>query len=53
LIYALNYLFFRFVRVEVGEMEKINHDFIMGTLHKDSSGKFIACTGGKIYDKFR
>ena len=48
-----NYPFARLIRIEVGKMEKTNHDFIMGTIHKDSNGTFIACTGGKIYYKLK
>jgi methionyl-tRNA formyltransferase len=48
-----NYPFARLIRIEVGKMEKTSHDFTIGTLHKDSNGKFIACAGGKIYYKFK
>lgn len=39
----------KFIRIEVENMEKSNHTFEIGSLNKDSNGKFIACKGGKIY----
>ena len=39
----------RFIRIEIGKMEKSKHDFIIGNLYKDRNGKFIACKDGKIY----
>ncbi len=39
----------RFIRIEIGKMEKSKHDFIIGNLYKDQNGKFIACKNGKIY----
>ncbi len=44
-----NKLLCKFMRVEVKNMENSEHTFDIGSLHKDSNGKFIACKGGKIY----
>jgi methionyl-tRNA formyltransferase len=48
-----NKLLFRFSRIEVGEMEKIEHKLMVGTIHKDSNGKYIACKDGKVYYKIK
>jgi methionyl-tRNA formyltransferase len=48
-----NYPFARLIRIEVGKMEKTKHDFMVGTIHKDPNGKFIACVGGIIYYKLK
>ncbi len=39
----------RFIRIEVGIMEKTKHNLMVGNIYKDSNGKFIACKDGKIY----
>ncbi|KYC44669.1 MAG: methionyl-tRNA formyltransferase [Candidatus Methanofastidiosum methylothiophilum] len=48
-----NKFLFRIYRVEVGKMENTKHDFIVGTFHRDSDGKFIACKNGKIYYRLK
>ncbi len=48
-----NKFIFKFFRIEVGEMEKIEHQLMVGTIHKDSNGKYIACKGGKVYYKIK
>jgi hypothetical protein len=40
-------------RIEIGKMEIVGHNFVIGSLHKDVNGKFIACKGGKVYYKFK
>lgn len=44
-----NKLMARFIRIEIGKMEKDKHNLIVGDTYKDSNGKFIACKDGKIY----
>jgi methionyl-tRNA formyltransferase len=48
-----NKLFFRVSRIEVGEMEKTEHNLTIGKNYKDAKGKFIACKDGKIYYKIK
>jgi len=43
----------RFIRIEVGKMEKIEHNLDIGKNYKDVKGKFIACKDGKIYYEFK
>lgn len=43
----------RFIRIEVGKMEKIEHNLDIGKNYKDVKGRFIACKDGKIYYEFK
>lgn len=44
-----NSLLSHLCRIEIGDMEKINHNMEVGVASKDDKGKFIACKGGKVY----
>ena len=48
-----NKFIYKIFRIEIDKMEIVEHNFIIGSLHKDTNGKFIACKGGKIYYKFK
>jgi len=40
-------------RVEIGDLEIIDHKLNVGEYYKDTNGKFIACHNGKIYYKLK